>query len=179
MSQVNWDFDHAHSSVNFWVRHLMVSKVRGRFATWDGTLSFDPDDLTTAKLEVTIDAGSIETREEKRDAHLRSPDFLDAEKFPKLTFKSSKIEKKSGDKYALSGDLTIRGVTKPVTLDVEYSGTVTDPWGGSRAGFSASTSLNRRDFGLEWNQALEAGGVLVGDKVNLDLEIEVMKQKAS
>jgi polyisoprenoid-binding protein YceI len=179
MSTSQWDFDLSHSSINFHVRHLMVSKVHGRFTSWSGKLELDEQDLTRSQLDVTVDATSIDTREEKRDAHLRSPDFLDVEKFPTITFKSKSITRKRDDEYAVVGDLTIHGVTREVSLDVEGGGRVADPWGGTRTGFSARTSISRKDFGLTWNVALEAGGFLVGDKLDIGLEIEAVKKSAS
>lgn len=173
-----WDFDLSHSSVNFHVRHLMVSKVHGRFTKWNGTLELDESDLTKSRLDVSIDAASVDTKEAKRDDHLRSADFFDVEKFPALTFKSTKIEK-DGENYLVTGDLTIRGITKSVKLEVEGGGQVKDPWGGTRTGFSAKTSVNRKDFGLTWNVALEAGGFVVGDKIEITLEIEAIKKAAS
>ncbi len=178
MTTSTWDFDLAHSSVNFHVRHLMVSKVHGRFASWSGTLELDESDLTKSRLDVTIDAASVETKEAKRDEHLRSADFFEVEKYPHLTFKSTKIEK-SDDGYKLTGDLTIRGITKSVTLEVEGGETVKDPWGGTRTGFSAKTALSRKEFGLTWNVALEAGGFVVGDKIEITLEIEAIKKAAT
>lgn len=178
MTTSAWDFDLSHSSLNFHVRHLMVSKVHGRFTTWTGTLELDETDLTKSRLEVTIDAASVDTKEPKRDDHLRSADFFEVEKFPHLTFKSTKVEK-SGDDYKVTGDLTIRGITKSVTLDVEGGDTVKDPWGGTRTGFSAKTSISRKDFGLTWNVALEAGGFVVGDKIDITLEIEAIKKAAT
>jgi polyisoprenoid-binding protein YceI len=179
MSTTQWDFDLSHSSVNFHVRHLMVSKVHGRFSKWTGTLALDEQDLTRSSLDVTIDATSIDTKDEKRDAHLRSPDFLDVEKFPTLTFKSTSITRDGDDEYKVVGDLTIHGVTKQVTLAVEGGSIVKDPWGGTRTGFSAKTAINRKEFGLGWNVALEAGGFLVGDKLEITLEIEAVKKVAS
>jgi len=152
----NWSFDPAHSSIGFSVRHLMISKVRGHFNKWEGTFDYDEADPTKSKLSVRIDAASIDTREEKRDAHLRSPDFFDAAKYPALTFESARIER-DGDDYVVTGNLTIRDVTRAVQLKVESLGRTKDPWGGERAGFSASTSINRKDFGLSWNVALETG----------------------
>jgi polyisoprenoid-binding protein YceI len=178
MTASTWDFDLSHSSVNFHVRHLMVSKVHGRFASWTGTLQLDDSDLTKSSLEVTIDTASIETKEAKRDAHLRSADFFDVEKFPHLTFKSTAIER-SDDGYLVTGDLTIHGITKSVKLEVEGGEVVKDPWGGTRTGFSAKTALSRKDFGLTWNVALEAGGFMVGDKIEITLEIEAVKKAAS
>jgi polyisoprenoid-binding protein YceI len=178
MSTQTWNFDLVHSSIQFHVRHLMVSKVHGRFTKWDGKLELDAEDPSRSQLEVTIDAASIDTQEEKRDAHLRSPDFLDVEKFPTLTFKSTSIEKDGAD-YKLTGDLTIHGVTRPITLEVEGGDVVKDPWGGTRTGYSAKTSISRKDFGLTWNVALETGGILVGDKIDITLEIEAVKKAAA
>lgn len=179
MTATKWDFDLSHSSINFHVRHLMVSKVHGRFAAWSGTLELDEQDLTRSRFDVTIDASSIETKEDKRDAHLRSADFLDVEKYPSITFTSKRIEK-DGDDYKVTGDITIRGVTKEVVLDVEGTGeAVKDPWGGTRTGFSAKAKLNRKDFGLTWNVALEAGGFVVGDKLEITIEIEAIKAAAA
>jgi polyisoprenoid-binding protein YceI len=178
MTTSRWDFDQSHSSVNFHVRHLMVSKVHGRFHGWTGTLQLDDDDFSRSRVEVAIDAASIDTRDDKRDAHLRSPDFLDAERFPKLVFASTKVERVDADTARVFGDLTIHGVTRPVVLDVELSGQVKDPWGGVRTGFSAKTTINRKDFGLTWNMALETGGLLVGDKVEITLEVEAVKAAA-
>lgn len=178
MSTQQWDFDLSHSSVNFHVRHLMVSKVHGRFSLWSGKLELDEQDLTKSRLEVEIDASSVDTKEPKRDEHLRSADFFDVATYPKLTFKSTKIEK-DGDDYKVAGDLTIHGITKPVTLSVEGGAIVKDPWGGTRTGFSAKTTINRKDFGLAWNVALETGGFLVSDKIEINLEIEAVKKAAS
>ncbi len=179
MSAERWEFDLTHSSVQFHVRHLMVSKVHGRFGKWGGALDYDAEDPTRSRLDVWIDAASVDTRDDQRDGHLRSPDFFDAASYPKLEFRSTKIERKADDRFALHGDLTIRGVTKPVVLDVESAGQVKDPWGGLRAGFSAKTAINRKDFGLTWNKALEAGGVLVGEKVEIAIELEAVKKPAS
>lgn len=177
MAIVQWDVDSAHSSVGFAVRHLVISKVRGQFNKFSATLAFDPADPATANIQATIDAASIDTREAQRDAHLRSADFLDAEKFPTLAFKSGRVEKGAGNRLRVFGDLTIHGVTKEVTLDVDYEGERKDPWGNQRVGFAATTAISRADFGLTWNQALEAGGVLVGDKVEIQLEIEAIQKK--
>src|SRR5204863_5594547 len=164
-----FEFDPTHSSVNFSVRHLMVSKVRGHFAAWRGQLELDPADLTKSSVSVEIEAASVDTKLAQRDDHLRSPDFLDAAKYPTLTFKGTGIKQLDDSTYELAGDLTIRDVTKPVTLKVDYAGTVKDPWGGERAGFSAHTTINRKDFGLTWNMMLEAGGIVVGDKIEIGI----------
>ncbi len=173
-----WNFDNVHSVVGFSVRHLMISKVRGHFNKWGGTFEYDPKNPSTAKIDVKVETASIDTREEKRDAHLRSPDFFDVEKFPEMTFKSTSVSG-SGEELELTGDLTLHGVTKSVKLKVESLGTTKDPWGGERAGFSASTSVNRKDFGLHWNVALEAGGVVVGEKVDINIEIEAILAAAT
>lgn len=178
MTATTWNFDLSHSSVNFHVRHLMVSKVHGRFQKWGGTLVIDNADITKSRVEVAIETASVDTKEEKRDAHLRSPDFFDSEKFPTMTFVSTRVERRSDDELEVTGDLTIAGTTKSVKLRVESAGTVKDPWGGTRAGFSAKTTINRKDFGLHWNAALEAGGVLVGEKVEITLEIEAIEAVA-
>jgi polyisoprenoid-binding protein YceI len=179
MTTSQWSFDLSHSSISFHVRHLMVSKVHGRFTKWDGTLELDEQDLTRSRLAVTIDASSIDTREDKRDAHLRSPDFLEVDKFPSITFTSTQITRGGDDRYLVGGDLTIHGVTRPVTLEVEGGDRITDPWGGTRTGFSARTSISRKEFGLTWNMALEAGGFLVGDKLDINLEIEAVQKAAN
>jgi polyisoprenoid-binding protein YceI len=173
-----WTFDNSHSNVGFSVRHLMISKVRGHFNKWSGTFDYDPAHPQASKIEVHIDAASIDTREEKRDAHLRSPDFFDVEHHPELVFKSTSVEG-GGEELVLTGDLTIHGVTKRVQLKVESLGTTKDPWGGERAGFSASTSISRKDFGLHWNVALETGGVVVGDKIEITIEIEAVRAAAT
>lgn len=179
MTATTWDFDLSHSSVNFHVRHLMVSKVHGRFQAWSGVLVLDDSDVTRSRVEVTIDAASIDTKEEKRDAHLRSADFFDAEHHPNLTFKSTAVKRLSDEELEVTGDLTIRGTTKPVTLKVESNGQIKDPWGGTRAGFSAKTSISRKEFGLNWNALLETGGVVVGDKIDITLEIEAIQKAAT
>ncbi|HVV84134.1 MAG TPA: YceI family protein [Kofleriaceae bacterium] len=174
-----YTFDLSHSSVNFHVRHLMISKVHGRFTRWNGTLAIDEADLSRSRVAVEIEAASIDTKEPKRDDHLRSADFFDVEKFPTLTFASTKVEAAGDEQLRVTGDLTIHGVTRSVVLDVERQGEVKDPWGGVRAGFSATTSISRKEFGLHWNAVLEAGGVAVGDKVTITLEIEAILATAA
>jgi polyisoprenoid-binding protein YceI len=177
MAVEHWNFDLTHSSINFWVRHLMVSKVHGRFKAWSGTLAFDDQDPTSSRVEVQIDASSTFTEDAKRDEHLRSADFLDVEKYPHIVFKSTSVQR-TADGFTVNGNLTIHGVTKPVALAVEYAGRVKDPWGGERVGFSARTAINRKDFGLTWNVMLEAGGVTVADKVEIAIEVEAVKATA-
>lgn len=168
--------DVAHSSVEFTVRHLMISKVRGRFAKFEGTLSLpDGSDLPSA-LEVSVDAASIDTREEQRDAHLRSADFFETEKYPTLRFVSKRIEGSSSH-FRVTGDLTIHGVTREVTFDAQFEGRGGDPWGGQRVAYSASAAVNRKDFGLAWNAALETGGVVVSDEVKIELNVEAVLQQ--
>jgi polyisoprenoid-binding protein YceI len=171
-----WNIDPSHSHVEFSVRHLMISTVKGRFAEVSGKVTADEADLSRAQVEVTINAASIDTRETQRDAHLRSADFFDAENFPALTFRSTRIEKASGDDLTVTGDLTIRGTTREVVLDVTSEGRVKDPWGGERAGYSAKGKIKRSDFGLTWNMALETGGVVVGDEIKISIDVELVKQ---
>ncbi len=170
-----WEIDASHSAASFTVRHLMVAKVRGRFGTFAGSLTIAevPDDSTAS---VTIDAASIDTRDEARDAHLRSADFFDVEHHPQLTFVSTGLNRTGATTFELPGELTIRGVTKPVVLDAEYQGTTLDPWGKARAVFNARTEIDREDWGLLWNVALETGGVLVGKTIKIEIEIEAVHQ---
>ena len=175
----NWHIDATHSGIHFSIRHMVVSKVRGRFAKYTGKVDLDDGDLTRSFVEATVDASSIDTGTPQRDAHLRSPDFFDVEKHPELRFRSTRIEKIEGARYRVVGDLTIRDVTREVSLDVEYGGRAKDPWGNERIGFTATTSLDRKDFGLQWNQLLEAGGVLVGDRVDIELEVQAVETAAA
>ncbi len=168
-------FDLTHSSVQFQVRHMVVSKVRGTFDKWEGEIEFDEQDLAKSKVNVTIDVASVNTREPKRDEHLRGADFFDVANHPSLRFQSTRLEKQ-GDAYRLVGNLTIRGTTKEVALEVEVNGVAKSPWGDERAGFSAKGSVDRRDFGLTYNSLLEAGGVMVGEKVEIIIDIEAVKQ---
>jgi polyisoprenoid-binding protein YceI len=174
MATRTWKIDTSHSTIGFTVRHLVIAKVRGVFGTFSGELTIDDADVAKSAIKVDIDAASIDTKEEKRDAHLRSPDFLDVETFPKLTFVSKRIEGSGAVASKVIGDLTIHGVTKEVALQVEDLGRAKDPWGNQKAAFEAKTRINRHDFGLKWNVALEAGGVLVGDHVDIHLEIEAV-----
>jgi len=178
MTLEKWEIDSSHSGIHFSVRHMVVAKVRGQFARWSGTFVAEDADLARAKANVVIDASSIDTGVAERDAHLKSSDFLDVASFPNITFKSNGVEKLSDETLRVSGELTIRGVTREVVLDVEYAGRTKDPWGNERAGFTAKTALDRKDFGLTWNQVLEAGGVMVGDRVTIEIEVEAVKQSA-
>jgi polyisoprenoid-binding protein YceI len=173
----SYTIDTSHSDVGFSVRHMVFAKVRGHFDKWSAKLAFDAESPGESSVSVEIDAGSIDTREEKRDGHLRSPDFLDAEKFPKLTYKSKSVERAGEGHYKVSGTLTIRDVSKDVVLDVEETGRGKDPWGNARIGFLAKASINRGDYGLKWNQALEAGGVLVGEKVEIEIDVQAIEKK--
>lgn len=168
--------DASHSQVAFKVRHLGFSKVRGRFTSFDGTVTMDPDTPASLETDATIQVSTITTGDSKRDDHLRSEDFFAAEQFPTITFKSDGSTDVSGNDFKLAGDLTIRDTTKRVVLDVTYLGEATDPWGGARIAFEASGKINRTDFGLVWNQVLEAGGLLVGEEVELELEIQAVLQ---
>jgi polyisoprenoid-binding protein YceI len=179
MTTSNWSIDATHSGINFSIRHMVVSKVRGRFARYTGTIDIDDGDLTRSVVEATIDASSIDTGTPQRDAHLRSPDFFDVERFPQLRFRSNRIEKLDDARYRLIGALTIRDVTREVSLDVDYGGRAKDPWGNERIGFVVKTAIDRKDFGLGWNQVLEAGGVLVGDRVDIELEVQAVKGAAA
>jgi polyisoprenoid-binding protein YceI len=170
-----WNVDASHSHLEFAVRHLMITTVKGRFGEVSGTLHGDEDDLANASIELTIPVSSIDTREAQRDAHLRSADFFEAEKYPTIQFRSTRIAKAGADRFTVEGDLTIRDVTKRITLTVEAGGRVRDPWGGERVGYSTSTKINRKDFGLTWNQALETGGVVVGDEVKISADLEFVR----
>ena len=175
---VQWEIDPAHSSAQFSIRHMMVSNVRGEFAKLSGTVVYDPKNLKASSVEATIDATSINTHEPKRDEHLKSPDFFDVAKYPTLTFKSKKVAKAGGGKLRVTGDLTLHGVTKEVVLQVEGPTPEVKMGPSLKAGASATTTVNRKDFGLVWNRTLEAGGMLVGDEVKITLEIEMGRKAA-
>lgn len=176
-SAATYDLDVAHSNVGFSVRHLGVSNVRGAFKEFTGSFDFDPANPEVWKVEATIQAGSIDTRNDKRDEHLRSPDFFDAANHPTLTFHSTGLKAVEGERYQLMGDLTMRGVTKPIVLDLELLGTVKDPGGNQRAGFSATCKINRQDFGLAWSKAIETGGLVVANEVTITIEAEGVMKK--
>jgi polyisoprenoid-binding protein YceI len=178
MAAQTWQIDKAHSDIHFTVRHMVITKVRGRFLKWDGSLTLDEQDWSKSKVDVSIDAASITTNDEKRDAHLRSADFLDAEKFPKLTFKSTKVEAGKGDTLAVTGNLTIRDVTRAITIEVEKLGKAKDPWGHNKIAFNGKVAIEREEYGAKWNQALEAGGLLVGKQVEIDLELQAVAPPA-
>lgn len=177
MAKAQWNVDTVHSSIEFVVKHMMISKAKGRFTDFDAVIEADTNDLSDSKVEFTIDVSSIDTRQKGRDDHLRSADFFDVENHPKATFIATDIKKKSDNNYDITGDLTILGTTKPVTVDTVFEGVSKDPMSGNEAaGFSATTKFNRKDFGLTWNATLETGGVLVGDEVKVNIEIEAHKQ---
>ena len=173
-TKTTWKLDPSHTLVEFSAKHLMITTVKGRITDVEGTIVMDEKNPRNSSVEATLKAVSIDTRTEQRDQHLRSADFLNAELFPDIKFRSTRIE---GDKdsFKLTGDLTIRDVTRPITLDIRFEGQQTDPWGGERVGFSGSGKIDRRDFGLTWNQALETGGVVVGNDVKINLEVEAVK----
>jgi polyisoprenoid-binding protein YceI len=177
MSALHWSLDNAHTEIGFSVRHMMFSKVRGRFTGWTAELSLDKDSLLQTGVKVTIDVSSIDTANEQRDAHLRSGDFFNAETFPSITFQSTGIVSKGAD-FLVDGELTIRDVTRPVQLRASLVGEGQDPWGNQRLGFAISTKLNRKEFGLTWNQALETGGVLVGEDILIDIEAQAVGSAA-
>jgi polyisoprenoid-binding protein YceI len=171
-----WAIDPAHSVVELAVKHMMFSTVKGRFANVAGTIVLNEADLSASSVTAEIDASSIDTGEVQRDGHLRSGDFLDVESFPTISFTSTGVVPRGRDRFILVGDLTIHGVTREVSLEAELTGKGTDPWGGQRAGFAASTVINRKEFGLTWNQALETGGVLVSDQIKISLEVQATLQ---
>ena len=173
-----WNIDPDHSNIGFRVRHMMITNVKGEFGKFKGSVTLDDQDITKSKVEVTIDTASVNTRVAKRDDDLRSPNFLDVARFPSMSFVSKKVEKAGEGKLRVTGDLTLHGVTREVVLDVEGpSAEGKDPWGNMRRGASAATQINRKDFGLTWNKTIETGGVLVGDEVNIMLEVELVKAK--
>jgi polyisoprenoid-binding protein YceI len=173
---MTWQIDPGHSSVSFSARHMMLTKVRGEFEKFSGSVDFNEANPAASSVDVTIDTSSINTKQDQRDGHLKSPDFLDVENNPTITFKSTKVEVVNDTTGKIYGELTIRGVSKEVVLDTEFNGIAKSPWGTESAGFSATTKINRKDWGLNWNVALETGGWLVGEEITIDIEIEVVKQ---
>lgn len=177
MAAASYDIDPGHSSAHFSVRHMMIANVKGEFTKVSGTVTFDPENPAASKVEAVIDVSSIHTRDEQRDGHLKSPDFLDAASFPEIRFVSTSVTGDGEGEYKVEGDLSIHGVTKKVTLEVEGpTAEIKDPWGNTKAGANASTKIKRKDFGLTWNAALDAGGVLVGDDVSITLEVELTRK---
>jgi len=179
MSTERWQIDSSHSGIQFTVRHLVIAKVRGQFSRWTGSLESPGTDFARASLDVVIDASSVDTGVADRDTHLRSADFFDVERYPEITFTSTGVAQAAADRLRVTGALTIKGITHDVVLDVEVLGQVKDPWGNERAAFSATTSIDRREFGLTWNQVLETGGVMVGERIEIAIEIEAVRQAAT
>ncbi len=173
-----YKIDVDHSDIMFKVRHLMISNVSGIFKKFDATAEIDENDLTNGKVSFEADVTSVDTKNEQRDAHLKSDDFFNAETYPRMTFKSTGVQKVSDDEFKLMGDLTIRDVTKPIELKVEFNGEITDPWGKERLGFEITGKINRREYGLKWSAVTEAGGIVVADDVKLQLNVEMIKQAA-
>jgi polyisoprenoid-binding protein YceI len=173
---MSWKIDSAHSQVTFSIRHMMISNVYGRFEKFTGEVEFDEVNPARSTVDVQIDASTISTREPQRDGHLKSPDFLNVEKYPSIGFKSKRVEIVNSDHGRVTGDLTIRDITREVVLDVEYAGTAKSPYGTTSAGFSASTKISRKDWDLTWNVALETGGVLVGDEIKVNIDLEIVRQ---
>lgn len=172
---MSWQIDSAHTHITFTARHMMISKVRGNFEQFSGSVNFDAANPTQTTVNIEVDLASVNTRDEQRDGHLKSPDFFDVEEYPTMSFNSSRVEQVDENNGRLYGQLTIKDITKEIVLDVEYAGIAKSPWGSESAGFSAHGSLNRKDWGLNWNQALETGGFLVGDKINIEIELELVK----
>jgi len=175
MATTKWAIDPAHTEVSFKVKHLMVSNVNGRFETFEGAVEAEGDDFSNAKAEFSADIDSVNTGNGDRDGHLKSGEFFDAEKFPKLTFKSTEFKKINDEDYEIKGDLTIRDITKNVTVKGEFGGLAQDPWGNSKAGFNINGKFNRKDFGLTWNAPLETGGFLLSDEVRINVELQLVK----
>ncbi|MEV6283429.1 YceI family protein [Kribbella sp. NPDC051770] len=171
----DYTIDTAHSRTGFVARHAMVTKVRGSFNEWEGSAHIDGENPANSSVKVTIQAKSIDTRNSQRDEHLRSNDFFEMDEHPEITFVSTSVEQKSDDVFAVTGDLTIKAITKPVTIDFEYTGTATDPFGNVRVGFDGAVTINRKDWNVTWNAALEGGGVLVSEKVTLEIEVSAIK----
>jgi polyisoprenoid-binding protein YceI len=172
---MSWTVDPNHTQVEFSAKHMGIMTVKGHITGVQATIDFDENDFTASSVAASIDPTTLTTNDERRDAHLKSPDFLNVEQFPTIAFTSNRIERAAHDRYTMSGELTIRGVTRPVNLDVVYSGQAKDPMGNMHAGFSAYTTINRKEWGLNWNMALETGGLLVGEDVKLALEVEAVK----
>jgi polyisoprenoid-binding protein YceI len=178
MATTNWQLDAAHSEVNFRVRHLVIATVSGKFDKFSSNVTTDDDDFTSAKIEFNVETGSVNTGVDARDNHLRSDDFFNSEKFPQMSFKSTGLKKISDGEYQLDGNLTIRDVTKPISLQVEFGGTATDPYGNHKAGFEVTGKLNRKEFGLRWDAVTEAGGAVVSDEVKIHANVQYAKTQA-
>jgi len=177
-SASEWTVDKAHSSIGFTVSHMVISKVPGKFTDFDGAVTFDPAHPADGSVSFTIQAASISTDNEKRDSHLKSADFFDVEQYPEFTFVSTKVDPGDKNHYQITGDLTMRGVTREVTFDAVLNGVVDDPWGNTKAGFSATTTINRQDFGVNWSKTLDTGGLVAGNDVDITVELELTETKA-
>lgn len=175
-AQTVWNFDKAHSSVHFTVKHMVISEVEGQFTKFNGEIKTTKDDFSDAKINFTVDVNSVSTENEKRDNHLKGADFFDVAKFPTMSFVSTSVEKVSNGNYNLKGNLTLHGVTKQITLKMSYGGTIKDPWGNTRAGLKVSGTINRTNFGLKYNSTMEAGGLLIGEDVNITCKVELIKK---
>ncbi len=173
-----WTIDPAHSVAEFAVKHMMISTFKGHFRTLEGTVSLDEENPANSSVTASVDVASVDTQTPDRDAHLRSDDFFNAERYPKMTFRSTRVEQVDGTNWKVTGELTMRDVTKEVVLDTEYEGRIVDPWGNERIGFTARMELSRKEFGVRWNAAIETGGVVVGDKVRISLNIEIVRQQS-
>jgi polyisoprenoid-binding protein YceI len=179
MEKIKWLLDPMHSELQFKIKHLMISNVSGTLKSFQAEVETEEEDFSTAEINLTAQMDSISTNNEQRDAHLRNPDFFEVDKYPELKFKSTKVEKVDADTFALHGELTLKGVTKPVKLNVEFNGTTKDPWGGERAGFVVTGKINRADWGVNFNSAFETGGVLLGEEVKIHSELEFVKQEVA
>lgn len=175
----SWKIDKSHSSIQFSVAHMVISETTGQFKSYEGTILSDAADFSDAKIDFSIDVNSIDTEDEKRDGHLKGEDFFHVASFPTITFKSTSMKKVGDNKYELTGDLTMHGVTKSITLDAKYGGTINDPWGNTKAGFKITGSLNRTAFGLEYNKVMEAGGLMIGEDIEIVCKVELAKVKAA
>jgi len=179
MATTKWVLDSTHSELGFKIKHLMITNVSGSFNNFQGEVETEGEDFSTAQINVTVDMASISTNNEQRDEHLRNSDFFEVENHPELTFKSTRIEKVDSDTFTLNGELTLKGITKPVKLNVEYNGVTKDPWGGERAGFVITGKINRSDWGVNFNGVLETGGLMLGEEVKINSEVQLVKQAAS
>lgn len=171
----NWGFDASHSNVRFAVSHMVISEVEGNFGTYDGTVTTTKDDFSDAKINFTIDVSSVNTNDEKRDKHLRNEDFFNVAKYPEIVFTSTSMKALGNNKYKVTGDFTMNGVTKEITLDAKYGGTVTDPWGNTKAGFKVTTTIDRTDWGLKYNSKLDTGGLMIGEEIEIVCKMELIK----
>jgi polyisoprenoid-binding protein YceI len=178
MSLETWNIDPVHSAIHFSIRHLVISKIHGKFTRWGGAIQFDEQSPAASKVDISIEVNSIDTNDPKRDAHLQSPDFFDSEKFPKITFASTKVEPAGTNEYLVTGDLSMRGATHPVTFHVEHGGQVKDMWGNNRGGFSIKGAIDRRDFGISFAGTTESGTAILGDKIDFAIDVEAIKAAA-